>query len=118
MRSVGGVADGHKSFRLAPHSPKHASAGGSCVRTVSEIANPVQFRIWGSIIIPLNKGCSPLLNSVLGTPKGDFVGLQPTGRKIDAMAFQLYCIENRRLAEHWEVADFSTLMHQLQSDAL
>ena len=55
-----------------------------------------------------------VLNSVRGTHKGDFVGLQPTGRKIDAMAFQLYRIENGQLAEHWEIADFSTLMRQLQ----
>jgi predicted ester cyclase len=55
-----------------------------------------------------------VLNSVRGTHKGDFIGLQPTGRKIDAMAFQLYRIENGQLAEHWEVADFSTLMRQLQ----
>ena len=55
-----------------------------------------------------------VLNSVRGTHKGDFMGLQPTGRKIDAMAFQLYRIENGQLAEHWEVADFSTLMRQLQ----
>jgi len=55
-----------------------------------------------------------VLNSVRGTHKGDFIGLQPTGRKIDAMAFQLYRIENGQLAEHWEVADLSTLMRQLQ----
>lgn len=55
-----------------------------------------------------------VLNAVQGTHKGDFVGLQPTGRKIDAMAFQLYRIENGQLAEHWEIADFSTLMRQLK----
>jgi predicted ester cyclase len=29
------------------------------------------------------------------------------------MAFQLYRIENDRMAEHWEVADFATLLRQL-----
>jgi len=31
------------------------------------------------------------------------------------MAFQLYRIANGQLAEHWEVADFTTLMNQLRS---
>jgi predicted ester cyclase len=31
------------------------------------------------------------------------------------MAFQLYRIENEKLAEHWEVADFATMMQQLQN---
>lgn len=45
---------------------------------------------------------------------GDFAGLKGTGRKIDAMAFQFYRIQNGQLAEHWEVADFSTLVRQIQ----
>lgn len=56
-----------------------------------------------------------VLNSVQGAHKGDFIGLKPTGRKIDAMAFQLYRIQNGQLAEHWEITDFSTLMRQLQA---
>jgi steroid delta-isomerase-like uncharacterized protein len=55
-----------------------------------------------------------VLNSVRGTHKGDFAGLKATGKPVDAMAFQLYRIENGQLAEHWEVADFATIMRQLQ----
>src|SRR5258708_20907026 len=55
-----------------------------------------------------------VLNAVRGTHKGEFIGLKPTGRRIDAMAFQLYRIHNGQLSEHWEVAAFATLMHQLQ----
>lgn len=55
-----------------------------------------------------------VLNSVRGTHKGSFAGLKATGRSIDAMAFQLYRIQNGQLAEHWEVADFSTLLRQIQ----
>jgi len=40
--------------------------------------------------------------------------LKATSRRIDAMAFQLYRIQNGQLAEHWEVADFAMLMQQLQ----
>ncbi len=56
-----------------------------------------------------------VLNSVRGTHKGDFAGLKATGKPVDAMTFQLYRIENGRLAEHWEVADFATIMRQLQA---
>jgi steroid delta-isomerase-like uncharacterized protein len=55
-----------------------------------------------------------VLNSVQGTHRGEFLGRQPTGKRVDAMAFQLYRVANGRLAEHWEVADFPTLMRQLE----
>jgi steroid delta-isomerase-like uncharacterized protein len=55
-----------------------------------------------------------VLNSVQGTHRGEFLGRQPTGKRVDAMAFQLYRVANGQLAEHWEVADFSTLMRQLE----
>ncbi len=55
-----------------------------------------------------------VLNSVRGSHKGDFAGIKAKGNSIDAMAFQLYRIANGQLAEHWEVADFMTLMRQLQ----
>src|SRR5882672_2702669 len=55
-----------------------------------------------------------VLNSVRGTHKGDFAGIKAKGNRIDAMAFQLYRIANGQLAEHWEVADFMTLMNQLR----
>ena len=55
-----------------------------------------------------------VLNSVRGTHQGDFAGIKAKGNRIDAMAFQLYRIANGRLVEHWEVADFMTLMNQLK----
>ena len=55
-----------------------------------------------------------VLNSVQGTHKGDFAGIKAKGNHVDARAFQLYRIANGQLAEHWEVADFMTLMNQLR----
>ena len=55
-----------------------------------------------------------VLNSVRGTHKGDFAGIKAKGNRIDAMAFQLYRIVDGQLVEHWEVADFMTLMNQLK----
>lgn len=56
-----------------------------------------------------------VLNSVTGTHRCEFpaLRLQPTGRVIDAMALKLQRIENGRMAEHWEGADFAALMRQL-----
>lgn len=57
-----------------------------------------------------------VMNSINGTHSGDYtaLGLKATGNRIDAMAFQLYRIEAGQLAEHWEVADFATIMRQLK----
>lgn len=57
-----------------------------------------------------------VLNSVQGTHRGEFLGIAATGRRVDAPAFQLYRIAGGQLAEHWEVADFATLLRQLQPD--
>lgn len=54
-----------------------------------------------------------VLNSVQGTHRGEFLGMAPTGLAVDAPAFQLYRVEDGRLAEHGEVADFATLIRQL-----
>jgi len=56
-----------------------------------------------------------VMNSIRGTHKGGFAGVKATGKSVDAMAFQLYRIANNQLAEHWEVADFATIMRQLQA---
>jgi steroid delta-isomerase-like uncharacterized protein len=54
-----------------------------------------------------------VLNAVRGTHRGNFLGRPASGRQVDVMAFQLYRIRNGQLAEHWEVADFATLIRQL-----
>jgi predicted SnoaL-like aldol condensation-catalyzing enzyme len=54
-------------------------------------------------------------NSVQGVHQGDYGSFKAKGNKIDAKAFQLYRIENGQLAEHWEVADFTTLVQQIQA---
>ena len=56
-----------------------------------------------------------VLNAVQGTHRGEFLGIAPTGRTVDAPAFQMYRIQDGQLAEHWEVADFATLLRQLNA---
>ncbi len=58
-----------------------------------------------------------VLNNVRGMHEGDYGTFKAKGNKIDAAAFQLYRIENGQLAEHWEIADFTTLFKQLRGDA-
>jgi steroid delta-isomerase-like uncharacterized protein len=57
-----------------------------------------------------------VLNAIQGTHKGDFGGIRATGKRVNAMAFQLYRIANGQLAEHWEVADSATIIQQLQPE--
>jgi predicted SnoaL-like aldol condensation-catalyzing enzyme len=54
-------------------------------------------------------------NSIQGTHQGDYGSFKAKGNPVDARAFQLYRIENGQLAEHWEVADFMTLIEQIQA---
>jgi steroid delta-isomerase-like uncharacterized protein len=56
-----------------------------------------------------------VMNRVSGTHLHDFGGLAPTGNRVDFAAFQIYRIENGKLAEHWEVADFAKFQEQLGS---
>jgi Predicted ester cyclase len=54
-------------------------------------------------------------NSIQGIHRGDYGAFKAKGNPVDAKAFQLYRIENGQLAEHWEVADFMTLLQQIQA---
>lgn len=54
-------------------------------------------------------------NSIQGIHQGDYGAFKAKRNKVDARAFQLYRIANGQLAEHWEVADFSTLVQQIQA---
>ncbi|MBB5712493.1 ester cyclase [Sphingomonas xinjiangensis] len=56
-----------------------------------------------------------VMNRVSGTHVHDFGGMTPTGNRVDFAAFQFYRIENGKLAEHWEVADFAKFQEQLGS---
>lgn len=53
-------------------------------------------------------------NSVEGTHQADYGEFKAKGNQVDVKAFQLYRIQNGQLAEHWEVADFMTMVQQLQ----
>lgn len=54
-------------------------------------------------------------NSIRGIHRGDYGAFKAKGNPVDAKAFQLYRVENGQLAEHWEVADFMTLVQQIQA---
>lgn len=58
-----------------------------------------------------------VLNKVLGTHSGELLGYPASGNRVDITNFQLYRLEGGRLAEHWEVADFATLLSQLTKAA-
>jgi steroid delta-isomerase-like uncharacterized protein len=54
-------------------------------------------------------------NSVQGVHQADYGNFKAKGNVVNAAAFQLYRVENGQLAEHWEVADFMTLVQQIQA---
>ncbi len=48
-----------------------------------------------------------------GTHKGEFMGLSPTGKKIEAKAVDIYRIVNGKLAEYWNVTDNINILKQV-----
>jgi len=48
-----------------------------------------------------------------GTHKEDFLGIQPTGRKISVRSFDLLRVSDGEFVEHWGVTDTMAMMQQL-----
>jgi steroid delta-isomerase-like uncharacterized protein len=48
-----------------------------------------------------------------GTHEGEFMGLQPGGRRIDVQIFDMLRIRDGQVTEHWGVVDSMTMMRQL-----
>lgn len=50
---------------------------------------------------------------VLGTHKGEFMGIPPTGKDVTFSLILIYRILDGKIAQHWMVADQMSLMQQL-----
>lgn len=50
---------------------------------------------------------------LVGIHKGDFMGIPPTGRKIDLELFVNYRIANGKIVDHWMILDSAVMMEQL-----
>jgi steroid delta-isomerase-like uncharacterized protein len=48
-----------------------------------------------------------------GTHKEEFLGIQPTGRKISVRSFDLLRVSDGKFVEHWGVTDTMAMMQQL-----
>jgi len=51
--------------------------------------------------------------TLTGTHEGEFMGIPPTGNKIEYTAFLTTRFSDKRIVELWGVADMMTLMQQL-----
>jgi C-1 hydroxylase len=54
-----------------------------------------------------------VLLTYTGTHKGEFMGLNPTGKKITSKAVDIYRIVNGKLAEYWNVTDNLNIFKQV-----
>lgn len=54
-----------------------------------------------------------VLLTYTGTHKGEFMGLNPTGKKIISKAVDIYRIVNGKLAEYWNVTDNLNIFKQV-----
>ena len=48
-----------------------------------------------------------------GTHEGEFLGVSPTGKRIDVAGFDMVRIRDGQVTEHWGLLDALTLMQQL-----
>ncbi len=48
-----------------------------------------------------------------GTHEGEFMGIEPTGNKVEAMGVEINHVENGKIKESWTVSDALTVMQQL-----
>ena len=51
--------------------------------------------------------------SFRGTHEGSFLGIEPTGKRVDINAIAIYRLEDSKIIEEWAVLDFYTLMKQV-----
>src|SRR5436190_7142778 len=51
--------------------------------------------------------------TMLGTHQGNFMGLPPTGERINITGMDIWRAANGKLAEHWDQMDFLGMMQQL-----
>jgi predicted ester cyclase len=51
--------------------------------------------------------------TVRGVHKGDLMGIPPTGKEVSYSLMIIYVVENRKIVNHWMVADQLGLMQQL-----
>ena len=51
--------------------------------------------------------------TIMGTQQGEFMEIQPTGKKIAVKGIDIVRFENGKLVEHWGVTDAMTMMKQL-----
>jgi steroid delta-isomerase-like uncharacterized protein len=54
-------------------------------------------------------------NTVTGTHRGAFMGLEPTGRRIEMRTMDMHQVRDGRIVTTWHLEDFAGLMAQLNS---
>lgn len=50
-----------------------------------------------------------------GTHKGEFQGRTPTNKKISIRSADLYKVENKKIADHWDTVDQLNLVQQIEA---
>jgi predicted ester cyclase len=54
---------------------------------------------------------------LLGTHKGDFRGIAPTGREIELKGIAIYRLDGGKLMERWVVSDLHGLLEEIQGSS-
>jgi len=52
-------------------------------------------------------------STIRGTHRGEFMGIPPTGRRVEYAAFDIHLLEDGLIARTWHLEDFFGLLRQL-----
>lgn len=52
--------------------------------------------------------------SVTGTHKGEFRGIQPTGRRVMTSQFTLYRVRDGKFIDVWDLVDINSVIDQIK----
>lgn len=69
---------------------------------------------WTIKHLTIENGYMALHLSVTGTHKGEFRGIQPTGRRVMTSQFTLYRVRDGKFTDVWDLVDINSVIDQIK----
>ncbi|KAK1249610.1 hypothetical protein MKX08_009613 [Trichoderma sp. CBMAI-0020] len=69
---------------------------------------------WTIRHLTIENGYIALHLSVTGTHKGEFQGIQPTGRRVTSSQFTLYRLQDGKFTDVWDLIDINSVVDQIK----
>ncbi len=87
------------------HNPS-VPQGAAGVKLLLQLLFSAYPDLRGNMVLNVSEGDRVMaLIEWTGTHTGPFIGIEPTGRKVEFRSAEIFRIQNGRFAEHWDVVD-------------